>query len=189
MALSDYKVTDEELSTGVVSLEDKPQLSAQELKRAFDRLMRDVTSPKLNALIDALVSTNAANEIGAKIDGLEGDTVASVLAEIKQSTAGYIGEERISDTLIGAEETNIPTVKAVNDALIVAGAGDMLKSVYDPQDMKQDVFAYAKEKADEAWDSARIYADTKAPMYQKGIDDLVAGESELADDILYFVYE
>ena len=34
-----------------------------------------------------------------------------------------------------------------------------------------------------------LQATTKAPMYTYGTEDLVAGESELAEGILYFVYE
>ena len=45
-------------------------------------------------------------------------------------------------TLTWADNDHYPTAKAVSDALSWAGNGDMLKSVYDPNNIEADVFDY-----------------------------------------------
>lgn len=68
--------------------------------------------------------------------------------------ASDVGAVSTSDvtTILGASMTKVPSEKAVSDALSAAGAGDMLKSVYDPND---DVATAGGIKA---------YADTKLPL-------------------------
>ena len=50
---------------------------------------------------------------------------------LSASDVGAIGTDDISQTL-GTSTTKVPSEKAVSDALSAAGAGDMLKSTYDP---------------------------------------------------------
>lgn len=45
-------------------------------------------------------------------------------------------------SLSWADNTHYPSAKAVADALSCAGAGDMLKSVYDPNNVEADVYNY-----------------------------------------------
>lgn len=45
-------------------------------------------------------------------------------------------------SLSGADDTHYPSAKAVSDALSCAGAGDMMKSVYDPNNCAKDAFNY-----------------------------------------------
>lgn len=82
------------------------------------------------------------------------------------------------------------------------GTGDMSKSVYDPTGKNTDVYAYADEAVRDhnadpdshadiraAVSSVQATANSKAPMYDYGTDDLTAGTSELETGKLYFVYE
>ena len=67
------------------------------------------------------------------------------------SDVGAVSTDNVTTTL-GTSTTKVPSEKAVSDALSAAGAGDMLKSVYDPNG---DVATAGGIKA---------YADTKLPL-------------------------
>lgn len=88
MALSDHKVKDADFSAkDIVSLSDRPNadgMSAQTLKERFDAGAKKVLMPKVNALIDELISQNGASGIGViPIDGLSGYDIQNVLIAIK----------------------------------------------------------------------------------------------------------
>lgn len=64
MALTDYKITDAQVSTkGVVSAPDKLTGTAQENKAVFDKLIREAVKNDLNGLIDALVEAGVGSEV------------------------------------------------------------------------------------------------------------------------------
>lgn len=66
------------------------------------------------------------------------------------------------------------------------GSGDMEAAVYDPQGKAQDVFAYV----DSAVAEVKAVAESKAPMYTYGTEDVEAGSaSTAATGTLHFVYE
>lgn len=67
-------------------------------------------------------------EVGGNVDSVNGKTGAVVLSA---ADVGAISTGNISQTL-GTSTTKVPSEKAVSDALSSAGAGDMLKSTYDP---------------------------------------------------------
>lgn len=73
MALSEYKVTAEEIgSKGIVAAPDKLRGTAAENKALFDRLVRELVAEKLNALIDALVEELAGKMAAPDAEGVPG---------------------------------------------------------------------------------------------------------------------
>lgn len=85
MALSDYKITDNDISAkGVVSAPDKLTGTAQQNKAVFDRLIREVVKGCLNDVIDALNSEDGATEVGfTNITGLTAANVQSAVSALK----------------------------------------------------------------------------------------------------------
>ena len=79
MALIDRKVG--EWSQAVSSLADKPQMTAADLKAAFDSNTNQL-KPVINGIIDDLTSTDGIKNIGAAVDGLIGLTVFDVFASV-----------------------------------------------------------------------------------------------------------
>lgn len=88
MALTDYKIKDEDFSAkDIASLSDRPSadgMGANALKERFDAGAKKVIAPKINALIEELASTLGATGIGVTtIDGVAGYNVQSVLIAVK----------------------------------------------------------------------------------------------------------
>ena len=88
MGIEAYKITSEEFDDkDIMGLPDRPSeagFSAEMLKARFDAGAKQVVAPKLNALIDALSSTEGAANIGAvQIAGVSGYTVQEILAAMK----------------------------------------------------------------------------------------------------------
>lgn len=130
MALIDYKLAEDEMvAGGVVSLPDKPSeegINAQRLKQAFDNLSSSVIKKKYNDLIDALLNANAADDIGGSVAGLNANTVAGLITELKKLLEDevvrvearfedYVLLKNITDSLIGADSASIPNVGAINE--------------------------------------------------------------------------
>ena len=66
MALSDRKITDSQISTnGVVSAPDELKGTIPENKAIFDKLIKEAVKVQLNGLIDDLIATTGAAQIGA----------------------------------------------------------------------------------------------------------------------------
>lgn len=88
MALSDFKINNSDFnSKDIASLSDRPSadgMSSTTLKERFDAGTKKAVVPKVNALIDYLVSEKGAADIGAKqIEGLSGYKVQDILESIK----------------------------------------------------------------------------------------------------------
>lgn len=88
MGIDDYKVKSEDFNNkDIMGLPDRPSeagFSAEQLKARFDAGAKQVVAPNLNALIDALLSTEGAANIGAtQIAGVAGYTVQEILAALK----------------------------------------------------------------------------------------------------------
>ena len=80
MALIDRKVN--EWSQAVSSLDDKPKMSATDLKAAFDSNTNQL-KPAINGIIDDLISKDGASNIGlTAIDNIDGQTVQAVLESL-----------------------------------------------------------------------------------------------------------
>lgn len=79
-----YKITDEQVqNSGVISAPDKLTGTAAQNKAIFDKLVREVVKVQLNNLVDALMAYTGADEIGAQVEGLEGDTIQKVMESLK----------------------------------------------------------------------------------------------------------
>ena len=77
MALKNRKLS--EWTQAVSSLDDKPRMTAKELKAAFDSNSNEL-KPAINGIIDDLTGVNGASNIGLiAINGVNGQTVQAVL--------------------------------------------------------------------------------------------------------------
>lgn len=83
---------------------------------------------------DLANDSNYITSSGAPVQSVNGKTGEVVLSS---SDVGAISTGDISQTL-GTSTTKVPSEKAVSDALSSAGAGDMLKSAYDPNNVVAD---------------------------------------------------
>lgn len=80
MALIDRKIN--EWSQAVSSLDDKPKMSATDLKAAFDSNTNQL-KPEINGIIDDLTGADGASNIGlTAIDNIDGKTVQAVLESL-----------------------------------------------------------------------------------------------------------
>ena len=157
MSISNFKVHDTDYpNKDVASLPVKPQMSAADLQASFDKLVKLVVAPKLNALIDALAASTGANEIGKSISGMTGTTVGALLEELYTEKANADGAALTgvptaptpAKTTSNAQIATTAFVQAViADAVFQSGSADMAKATYDPQTKAQDIFAYADAAA------------------------------------------
>lgn len=77
--INDYKITT--WNNPIVNEADRPQRSASDMKAIFDSNSNQLRTA-LNNLIDALAQ-GGASDIGAAVEGMEGQTVETILAELK----------------------------------------------------------------------------------------------------------
>lgn len=157
MSISTLKVHDTDYpNKDVASLPVKPQMSAADLQASFDKLVKLVVAPKLNALIDALAASTGANEIGKTVSGMTGSTVGALLEELYTAKANADGAALSgvptaptpAKTTSNAQIATTAFVQAVvADAVFQSGSADMAKATYDPQTKAQDIFAYADNAA------------------------------------------
>lgn len=87
--INDQKILNTDfLNKDISSLPDKPSaagMSAEALKNRFDAATKNIVMPKLNGLIEILLSIAGATNIGAtQIDGLSGYNVQDVLLAMKE---------------------------------------------------------------------------------------------------------
>ena len=82
MSITDYKIT--RWNNPIVNEADRPQRSASSMKEVFDSNSNQLKAA-LNALIDAL-ATGGAADIGITVEGLAGQTVSDIIAELKGIT-------------------------------------------------------------------------------------------------------
>lgn len=88
MAITDNKIQSADFTNrDIMGLPNKPSeagVSATELKERFDAGAKKVVMPKYNALIDFLISTAAASELGvSEIEGVSGVSIQGVLQGLK----------------------------------------------------------------------------------------------------------
>lgn len=102
--ITDYKI--QNWTNPIVNEADRPQRSASSMKEVFDSNSNQLRAA-LNNLIDALAQSGA-EDIGAAVDGMEGNTVETILAELKG--------------LIDSAGEDIDAVKA---AVLPEGAGTL----------------------------------------------------------------
>ena len=153
----------------VSKLDDKPTLTASDLKAVFDKGCKDIKIA-INNLIDELHSKTASSSLGANdIEGnltniqelftdlftnkitKNADVISSTKCKITYDSKGLVtnGEDLtlddlpttvlddskiISEITPESRENRLPNEKAINNLIINAGAGDMVKAVYDTND-------------------------------------------------------
>ena len=119
-------------ANGVLSATGGGTADAVEWNNVLDKPTTIAGYGITDAKIDNGTITLGANSItpltSAPVTSVNSKTGAVVLGA---SDVGAISTDNISQTL-GTSTTKVPSEKAVSDALASAGAGDMLKSTYDP---------------------------------------------------------
>lgn len=126
--LTDKKVTKEQLqSKGVIAAPDRLTGSAAENKAVFDRLIGDIVAVNLNPIIDELVGSGGAANIGGSVAGLSGSNVQALLVSLKgyadtkfQSEKGYI-DEQIAVLKAYADEKIAQAQASASQAVQAAG--------------------------------------------------------------------
>ena len=145
MALTDNKITT--WTNPIVNEADRPQRSAAEMKAIFDSNSNQLKTA-LNNLIDALAASGAG-EIGAKVEGMSGTTIGTLLTELKSliddicddldalQSAVLPGND---GTLFLADngEWKLPSVGAAANGVVAGGAAGSLyvkksQKVYDAE--------------------------------------------------------
>lgn len=131
--ITDYKIQD--WTNPIVNEADRPQRSASSMKEVFDSNSNQLRAA-LNNLIDALAQSGA-EDIGAAVDGMEGKTVETILAELKglidsagedldDLKAAVLPEGDGSLFLANNGEWKLPSVGAAANGLPAGGAvGDI----------------------------------------------------------------
>lgn len=97
--------------------------------RAMLQLLHNQTKTYLNNFVDAFEATLAAELGFTAIEGLTAVKVRAALAELLAKFAGYISSDDL-ETELSDSPDKIPSSKAVSDAMVAGGLGDMLASVY-----------------------------------------------------------
>lgn len=145
MALTDNKITT--WTNPVVNEADRPQRSAADMKAIFDSNSNQLKTA-LNNLIDALTA-GGAGDIGAKVEGMSGTTIGTLLTELKSliddicddldalQSAVLPGND---GTLFLADngEWKLPSVGAAANGVVAGGAAGSLyvkksQKVYDAE--------------------------------------------------------
>lgn len=123
-SLLDYQITDSDIaSKGVVSAPDRLVGTAAENKQVFDALIREAVKDKFNGLIEALMDTGAAAQIGAQWNYLMyGSTVQELLEDIATTTNNYKILLRGTD---GAENIGVHPPSGFSDTILQ----DLLDSI------------------------------------------------------------
>lgn len=167
MSLSDHKIS--AYGTSISALEDKPKLSAAELKALFDSRTDKEVKQAINGLIEALMAAEAAEELGAT-DPETGEpgTVQGVMSALHEA----VQERMQAANAYTREETEDEIDRQIQEKMTEIGAGDMMRAVYDPQSVRRDVFeaigeaVSAAEAAQAAADSAAEAAGTAGSAAQ-----------------------
>lgn len=112
MALTNYKITDGDITTkGVVAAPDKLTGTAAQNKAIFDRLIREILKADINNVIDALVATSGASEIGfTAITGLSQNNVQAAIGALKSITDSKADDAGTTAALaLKADKTTVNT--------------------------------------------------------------------------------
>ena len=131
--ITDYKI--QEWTNPIVNEADRPQRSASSMKEVFDSNSNQLRTA-LNNLIDALAQ-GGASDIGAAVEGMEGQTVEAILAELKglidsagedldDLKAAVLPEGDGSLFLANNGEWKLPSVGAAANGVVAGGnVGDV----------------------------------------------------------------
>ena len=111
--MENYKITDSELNSGVVAAPDTLVDTPQNNKMVFDRLPKLIAT-KFNGFVDSVI---------AKFSGYY----------TKEEVDGKVDIKANADNVYSKEETftKAETSQLIADSMAEAGAGDMVKRIYD----------------------------------------------------------
>lgn len=129
------KITEADMQgKGVQGQPDVPGLPAAEMQRKVEEIVREVTNVAFNRLVDELLADTAAENIGAKLDGMSsGRTLQAVLAELntRQNTHAQKTDNphAVTAEQVGAY-TKQETDNAIDKKVEAIGAADMSKSEF-----------------------------------------------------------
>lgn len=129
------KITEADLQgKGVQGQPDVPGLPAAEMQRKVEEIVREVTNVAFNRLVEELLADTAAENIGAKLDGMSaGRTLQAVLAELntRQNTHAQKTDNPHAVTAAQAGAyTKQETDDAIDKKVQAIGAADMSKAEY-----------------------------------------------------------
>ena len=196
MSFSEQKITDAEIAaTGVVSQPNKLAGSAAQNKAVFDALVKLLVKVRFNALIDELLSVNAAGQIGIDaIAGLDATTVQAALEEIMENIQiasvedlvdGSVTTEKLSDT-VGSEAVDtsvirdgaVTTDKLADEAVTTAKIDDeaVTTDKIDDEAVTTAKIADGAVTADKLDQTANAQAVTTATIRDRAVtEDKIAG--------------
>lgn len=134
------KIQDSDLEgKGVIGQPAIPGLSVEEMQKSVEQIVREVAIPAVNRLIDELAQTAAAQSVGANypsdVTGAE-NTVQAALNSIAQYARTHMDKTDNPHSVTAAQTgayTKLETDTAIDTKIVEIGAGDMAKSIYDPQ--------------------------------------------------------
>lgn len=129
------KITEADLQgKGVQGQPDVPGLPAAEMQRKVEEIVREVTNVAFNRLVEELLADTAAENIGAKLDGMSaGRTLQAVLAELntRQSTHAQKNDNPHAVTAAQAGAyTKQETDDAIDKKVQAIGAADMSRAEF-----------------------------------------------------------
>lgn len=152
------KITDADLqNVGVIGLADTPELSATEMQEKFEETARGVIIPHFNSLVDELNTDRAQMYVKTEVDAAINQSAQAVTADTDKKLAKKADADDVytktevdsaittstqtvtaaTDVKLAAKAdkdtvyTKTETDNRIADRIIEAGAGDMVKNVYD----------------------------------------------------------
>jgi len=138
MSFQDLKFTEEQLAgRDIASLPDRPGdagMTAADLKARFDQIPKIMLAlGNFNSLIDALLSADAAGEIGAYVEGLDSSTVSGVIAALKALLDSFENTQTTTNTNVQTALENRYTKNQVDSLVNVkfdtASANQLVRSI------------------------------------------------------------
>jgi len=97
--------------------------------RAMLQELHNQTREYINQLIDKIETSLGADLGFEAVDGLDAVKVRAAFVELLAKFASYVALSAVEQTLT-SDPDKIPSSKAVSDAMVAGGLGDMLSSVY-----------------------------------------------------------
>lgn len=145
------KITSADLTDkGVIGLPDVPGLPTAEMQQKLEETARSVIVPKFNTLVDALNGTGGAASMGCtKPDGTAPSNVQTALDGLQ----GQLYAKAAAADVYTKVQADAKTDEKIDAKMTAIGAGDMQKSVYDPND---DGKVKAADTADSAANAAKL---------------------------------
>ena len=135
MSITDFKLADADFAeVDVKALPDRPSeagINAAKLKATFDHVAEKLVSSRLNSLIDALISTGGAAEIGVEaIEGVAGLNAQQMLEAVKTLIDDRYTKAQ-ADALLATKFDAAEAVSLVHKVAFNAATGVFTLTNYD----------------------------------------------------------